>query len=121
MKNLKYLKTFESYSSKFSETIGEITADGKLIFGHGKDGYIYKNYEVYYNNIDAICYVAEDDELENGYKPIDFYNLAKKAVEENKWKIDIQKLANDIFDLSSWQHPETIVDEMVRGGDFDGE
>lgn len=55
----------------------------------------------------GICYVPECGDSQYTYD--DYLEIAKGN----------ERLARIIFDLSEWQHPETIFDELLREGEID--
>lgn len=87
------------------EVIGELEldADGnvvKLEKSWLRQGYVYKNPNTYFNELDAVCYVPElSDRL---YTRQDFLNMCNGQTD----------IADHIFDAVDWQHPETYLDEQ---------
>lgn len=69
----------------------------------------YKNKDAFENQ-EGVCYVPENpDEDERGYTYDDFLNIARGN----------EKLAEVIFDLCDWQHPETVFEDMKVEGEVD--
>jgi hypothetical protein len=84
--------------------IGEILEDGTI----EKDVYdgadIYKSYPDFYNKTDKVCYVPEQDDDEYTYS--DFLEMMNGN----------EELATHLFNVVSWQHPETLREEWLDEG-----
>lgn len=65
-----------------------------------------KNYNEFHPD-GGICYVPECGDYTYYYK--DYLEIAKGNV----------KLAEILFDLSDWQHPETLLDEFIGEGEVE--
>lgn len=86
----------------FNKVIGEYNKETKEVErSYFRQGYIYKNYPVYYKgNPDEACYIPElSDEP---YSANDFLYIA----DNNK------ELADYLFESVDWQSPETLMTEL---------
>lgn len=107
------------------ETIGKITNNliEREFYGQG---FIYKNFDNFYNKSKDICYIPElstnDNEiatLDNTvtYNYFDFLELAKGFLETNikskAWCLrnhtTAEDIAKDLFESLDWQHPESLL------------
>lgn len=59
-----------------------------------------------------------EERFDDGFTYQDFYNLAKKFVEENEVSCDctIEGIAQDLFDTVDWQYPSTLMNDYEMGG-----
>lgn len=85
--------------------IGECEVDGKgrivkLNRGWFRQGYVYKNYEAYYKDKSAVCYVPEFPDT--AYTGQDFLDMCNGQPE----------IADRVFEAVDWQHPSTYLDEQ---------
>lgn len=71
-----------------------------------RQGFVYKDEEAYLTSKDDVCYIAENDyrEDEQHYNRTDILRIANGDL----------KMANMIFYLLDWQHPETVYDELTK-------
>ena len=71
-----------------------------------RQGFVYKDEEAYLTSKDDVCYIAENDypEDEQHYTRTDILRIANGDL----------KMANTIFYLLDWQHPETVYDELTK-------
>jgi len=70
-------------------------------------GWIYKNYHAYENNLNAVCYIPELSDCK--YTHQDFLDMC-----------DGQEVyAFELFDRVDWQSPETLLEEDYQHGEFD--
>lgn len=67
------------------------------------------------NDSSDICYTAESGKE---YSNNDLLNISQRFIDDFKLDIDFRLLAQKVFDLCEWQHPETILDEMIREGEI---
>ena len=104
------------------ETIGKINTDGTIEKEFHVQGFVYKDFDAYTQNQEAICYVPEftnEDDTENVYTPQDFLYLAEELFTTNEYEGDPQVLADMLFESVDWQCPETLLDEWDNMGEFD--
>ena len=69
-----------------------------------RQGFVYKDEEAFLYDQDKVCYIAEDDypNVEKRYTRKDIVRICKGDV----------KMAQIVFYLLDWQHPETVYDEL---------
>lgn len=81
----------------------EFDANGKIVKLE-KDwlmqGYVYKNPNAYFNDLDAVCYVPESSDIL--YTKQDFLDICNGQ----------RDIADYVFGAVDWQHPETYLDEL---------
>lgn len=72
----------------------------------------YKNKTAYFSSMTEVCYSPEGSD--KTYSKNDFINLASEYIQENNLKDQyrVSDLAEIIFDLCSWEHPETVIDTL---------
>jgi len=90
------------------DTIGffDKNAD-KYIKADGAQGKIYMNFSAFENQTSEVCYIPELSDVQYTYS--DFLKIAKG----NK------KLAEIIFEMVDWQHPEALFDELLSSDEID--
>ena len=91
-----------------SNTIGFFDKNtGKYIKADGAQGKFYKNFSAFVNQTSEACYIPELSDIQYTYS--DFLKIAKGN------KI----LAEIIFEIVDWQHPEALFDELMNSGEID--
>jgi hypothetical protein len=71
-----------------------------------RQGWIFKSEEAFYEHLDKVCYVPELSETE--YTRQDFLDLCNGR----------EDFAKELFDVVDWQHPEVLLDEWFREGEW---
>ena len=98
----------------FNPTIeGELTEEGDNI---GIDGITYKSHQNFQEGT-GVCYSPEN--VECVYFYADFLQMAKDKFEELGLKGKPETMARAIFDGCQWKHPETVLEELEREGEFE--
>lgn len=73
---------------------------------HYRQGWVFKDEDAYRNRKDEPCYVPElDNSMYTGQDILDMCNSQ-------------QEFADELFEALDWQHPETLVDEWLRHGEW---
>jgi len=104
-------------SPKYPDTIGEILPDGKIEKEYYGQGIIYKNFQAFGEKTDEVCYSPELSDETYTYQ--DFLEIAKSKFEELQDTEKFHSLAQSLFELCDWQHPETLMEEWEHSGEFE--
>jgi|6_EtaG_2_1085325.scaffolds.fasta_scaffold13746_7 hypothetical protein len=103
-----------------NRNIGYKEKDGTLVKEHydigGSFGEIYKDYDAFENKTNEVCYVSELSDTTYTYA--DYLSMAEEVFDELGAKGNPDKLANQLFEFSSWQSPSTLIDEWHNEGEF---
>lgn len=78
----------------------------KLRRQYFRQGYIFKDEDAYKNRKNAPCYVPEMSDTV--YTGKDFLRMCNGQ----------QDFADELFGAVDWQHPETLLDEWLRDGEW---
>jgi hypothetical protein len=102
-------------------TIGKITKKGEIkkeyIELNGCFGTIYKNFKAFEDKSKEICYIPEFNDSKYTYN--DYIEIAKELFKQLDVEGNPEVLANLLFEFSTWQSPETLIDEWEGMGEFD--
>lgn len=89
------------------EKIGEILEDGTVVRGESMDGYIYKDYQAFFDK-NGICYIPEktgDNINEEDISTYTYDNLLDMC-RGNK------DLAERLFHNLTWEHPDGCLEQL---------
>lgn len=101
------------------ETIGSINENGQIEKEYSGQGFIYKNYNNFFNKQNEICYISENDDAENieegsvGYSYNDLLSLCIDHLKTYKSVHGIKnakELVEVLFETLDWSDPSTILD-----------
>ena|SRR5690625_401990 len=106
------------------EIIGELLKNNKAELEWFEQGFIYKDFDAYTYKEEKICYIPEsglekDNTIATSYTFKDYINIAEEYFKENGFEGDPWVLADYLFEFSTWQHPETLVEEWDVMKEFD--
>ena len=64
---------------------------------------------------------VDEEKFDDSFTYQDFYDLAKKFVEENEVSCDytVEGIALDLFDMVDWQYPSTLIADWENSGVYE--
>ena len=64
---------------------------------------------------------VDEEKFDDSFTYQDFYDLAKKFVEENEVSTEhsIETIAQNLFDMVDWQYPSTLINDWEISGAYE--